>query len=109
MWSDENFDPLGLEPPIIKVQCKSTEGQVGSPDVSGLLGTLGSTELGLVVTLGRFSADAKNLGRDRTNLRLIDGDELVDLILEHYESFSPEYKRKLPMRRVFVPDRADSS
>jgi restriction system protein len=102
-------DPLGLEPPIIKVQCKSTEGQIGSPDVSGLLGTLGPTELGLVVTLGRFSGDAKNLGRDRSNLRLIDGEELVDLILEHYESFSPEYKRKLPMRRVFVPDRTESS
>jgi hypothetical protein len=39
----------------------------------------------------------------------IDGEELVVLIFEHYESFSPEYKRKLPMRRVFVPDRADSS
>jgi restriction system protein len=102
-------DPLGLEPPIIKVQCKSTEGQIGSPDVSGLLGTLGPTELGLVVTLGRFSVDAKNLGRDRPNLRLIDGEELVELIFERYESFSPEYKRKLPMRRVFVPDRAAAS
>jgi restriction system protein len=97
-------DPLGLEPPIIKVQCKSTEGKVGSPDVSGLLGTLGHNELGLFVTLGRFTNDALNLGKDRTNLRLIDGQELVDLIFEHYEDFSPEYKRQLPMRRVYVPD-----
>lgn len=100
-------DPLGLEPPIIKVQCKSTEGKIGSPDVSSLLGTLAHNELGLFVTLGRFSPDAVNLGKDRTNLRLIDGQDLVDLVLEHYESFGPEYKRKLPMRRVYVPDRSD--
>lgn len=100
-------DALGLEPPIIKVQCKSTESKIGSPHVNGLLGTLGHNELGLFVTLGRSSPDAANLGKDRPNLRLIDGEELVDLILEHYESFSPEYKRKLPMLRVYVPDRAD--
>ena len=97
-------DPLGLEPPIIKVQCKSTEGKVGSPEVSGLLGTLAHNELGLFVTLGRFTPDAINLGRDRTNLRLIDGQELVDLVLEHYEHLSSEYQAKLPMRRVYVPD-----
>jgi restriction system protein len=98
-------DALGLEPPIIKVQCKSTEGRIGSPEVSGLLGTLGHNELGLFVTLGRFSPDAVNLGRDRTNLRLIDGDELVDLILDHYEALAADHKRTLPLRRVYVPDR----
>jgi restriction system protein len=102
-------DPLGLEPPIIKVQCKSTEGQVGSPEVSGLAGTLGPTELGLFVALGRFSTDARNLGRDRSNLRLVDGAELVDMILDRYDGFSPEYKAKLPMRRVFVPDRSTAT
>jgi restriction system protein len=102
-------DPLGLEPPIIKVQCKSSEGKIGSPDVSGLLGTLGHNELGLFVTLGRFSSDAVNLGRDRPNLRLIDGEELVDLILEYYDSLGVEFKRMLPMRQVYVSDRTDAA
>lgn len=102
-------DALGLEPPIIKVQCKSTEGSVGSPEINGLLGTLGPTELGLFVTLGRFSPDGRNLGRDRTNLRLIDGEELVDLIIDNYEKLGGEYKRRLPMRQVYVPDRSDTT
>jgi restriction system protein len=100
-------DPLGLEPPIIKVQCKRTLGSVGAPDVQKLTGTLapGGSELGLFVTLGAYSKDAQHLGRTRQDLRLINGNELVDLIFEHYEQFSPEWKRLLPMRRVYVVDR----
>jgi restriction system protein len=100
-------DPLGLEPPIIKVQCKRTTGSMGGPDVQRLTGTLapGGSELGLFVTLGSYSKDAQNLGRTRQDLRLINGNELVDLVFEHYGKFKPEYKRLLPMRSVYVVDR----
>lgn len=65
-------DPLGLEPPIIKVQCKRTTGSMGGPEVQRLIGTLasGNTELGLFVTLGAYSKDAQHLGRTRQDLRL---------------------------------------
>lgn len=101
-------DPLGLEPPIIKVQCKRTTSAQGGPVVQNLVGTLspGGSELGLFVTLGAFSKDALHIERTRQDLRLINGKELVDLIFAHYEDFSPEYKRMLPMRSVFVVDRS---
>jgi restriction system protein len=104
-------DPLGLEPPIIKVQCKRTISSMGGPDVQRLIGTLaaGNTELGLFVTLGAYSRDAIALGRTRQDLRLINGNELVDLIFEHYEKFSPKYKRLLPMRSVYVVDRTTTA
>jgi restriction system protein len=100
-------DPLGLEPPIIKVQCKRTLGGIGAPDVQKLTGTLapGGSELGLFVTLGTYSKDAVHLGRTRQDLRLINGRDLVDLVFRYYEEFSPEWKRLLPMRRVYVVDR----
>ncbi len=100
-------DPLGLEPPIIKVQCKRTLGSIGAPDVQKLTGTLapGGSELGLFVTLGAYSKDAQHLGRTRQDLRLVNGNELVALAFEHYESFSPEWKRLLPLRQVYVVDR----
>jgi restriction system protein len=100
-------DPLGLEPPIIKVQCKRTTGPMGGPDVQRLTGTLspGGSELGLFVTLGSFSKDAQHISRTRQDLRLVNGNELVDLIFAHYDTFSPEYKRLLPMRSVYVVDR----
>jgi restriction system protein len=35
---------------------------------------------------------------------LVDGDELVDLILQHYEQFDSRYKGLLPLRQVYVPE-----
>jgi restriction system protein len=100
-------DPLGLEPPIIKVQCKRTVGAIGSPDVQKLAGALahGGSEVGLFVTLGGYSVDAIHLERTRQDLRLVTGTQLVDLIFEHYEELDPEWKRLLPLRRVYAVDR----
>ncbi|TSA19798.1 restriction endonuclease [bacterium] len=96
-------DELGFEPPIVKVQVKSTEGNVGDPEVSALYGKVGSGEFGLFVTLGSFTSKAENFAKSKTNLRLIDGEELVALTLEHYDSFDSRYKGLLPLKRVFVP------
>lgn len=100
-------DPLGLEPPIIKVQCKRTINAIGGPDVQKLTGTLapGGNELGLFVTLGSYTPEARNFGRNRQDLRLVTGPELVDLIFEHYDAFESEWKRLIPLRRVYVVDR----
>ena len=38
------------------------------------------------------------------NLRLIDGEELVRLLLQHYERFDSRYKGLLPLKRVYVPE-----
>ena len=97
-------DHLGLEPPIIKVQVKSGEGAVSDKDVSALYGKLSHNEFGLFVTLGTFSPPSRNFERGKGNLRLIDGDELVDLIFQHYERFDARHKGLLPLRRVYVPE-----
>jgi restriction system protein len=97
-------DELGFEPPIIKVQVKSSEGSIGDPAVSALYGKVGAQEFGLLVTLGTFTAQAKNFAKSKTNLRLVDGDELVQLIFQHYDGFDARYKGVLPLRRVFVPE-----
>lgn len=100
-------DQLGLEPPIIKVQCKSSEGTVGDPEVSSLYGKVSGGEFGLFVTLGSFSPKAAAFAKSKPNLRLVDGEELVELIFAHYEQFDARYKGLLPMRRVYVPEPVD--
>lgn len=97
-------DELGFEPPIIKVQVKSSEGSIGQPDVSALYGNVGPQEFGLLVALGRFTPQAKTFAKSRSNLRLIDGDDLVKLVFDHYDQFDARYKGILPLRRVFVPE-----
>ena len=97
-------DELGFEPPIIKVQVKSTEGNIGDPVVSALYGKVSTGEFGLLVTLGSFTSQATNFAKAKSNLRLIDGDELVKLVFQHYDQFDSRYKGLLPLRRVYVPE-----
>ncbi|VIO74714.1 Mrr restriction system protein [Bradyrhizobium ivorense] len=97
-------DELGFEPPIIKVQVKSSEGSVGDPALSALYGKVGHTEFGLFVTLGTFTNQAKSFAKGKSNLRLIDGQELVKLVFEHYQQFDARHKGLLALRQAYVPD-----
>ncbi len=96
-------DELGFEPPIIKVQVKSSNGNVGNPEVAALYGNVGPNEHGLLVTLGSFTQQAINFAKGKGNLRLISGDDLIDLVLANYELFDSRYKGILPLKRVYVP------
>ncbi|MGE9269251.1 MAG: restriction endonuclease [Verrucomicrobiales bacterium] len=97
-------DQLGIEPPIIKVQVKSSDGTASDKDVSALYGKLSAGEYGLFITLGSFSSHAHSFEQGKGNLRLIDGEELVDLIFQNYERFDVRYKGLLPLRSVYVPE-----
>jgi restriction system protein len=97
-------DELGFEPPIIKIQCKRQTGQIGEPEVSQLLGTLGEGEFALFVTLGSYTRQARVRERNTPRLRLLDGEELVGMILEHYSQLSPRYRTMIPLKQIYVPD-----
>ena len=102
-------DELGFEPPFIKVQVKSSEGNIGDPAVSSLYGKVSHGEYGLFVTLGAFTTQAQNFARSKSNLRLIDGEELVDLIFRYYERFDSRYRALLPLKQVWVPERPEDA
>ncbi len=99
-----HMDPLGFQPPIVKVQCKRTTSQTPRPDVDQLLGTLGDGEYGLFVNLGSFARGAVELERNRAKLRLINGEQFVELVFEHYANLSPRYRALIPLKQIFVPD-----
>jgi restriction system protein len=94
-------DELGFEAPIIKVQCKQTLGNSGRPDVQKLFGAIERDEKGLFVTLGTFSPDARVFEQSKSNLRLIDGRGLIELIYNHYHKFSPRYQALVPLKRTY--------
>ncbi len=96
-------DALGFEPPIIKVQVKSSEGSIGEPEVKQLKGNLSGGEKGLLVTLGTISSKAELFSRTVPDIRLIDGQSLVKLVLEHYERFDSRYRATVPLKRVYLP------
>lgn len=98
-------DELALEPPLIKVQCKRTTSSMGGPAIQQLLGTLAVGEVGLFVTLGSYTKDALHLERTRMEIRLINGQEFIGLLLRYYDSLDEEWRRMLPLTRVWAVDR----
>lgn len=100
-------DALGFDPPIIKVQVKSSEGSLGEPEVKQLKGNLSTGEKGLLVTLGTYSSKAELFARTVPDIRLIDGEQLVKLILEHYHAFEAGMRAVIPLKRVYLPALAD--
>ncbi len=96
-------DALGIEPPIIKVQVKSNDGVITPDKVQALYGNVETGEYGLFVTLSSFSAKASAFAKSKSNLRLIDGDELIELILANYEAIDSKYKAMLPLKNVYIP------
>ena len=102
-------DELGFEPPIIKVQCKQVLSTIGRPEVQQLHGAIERGEHGLFMTLGGFSADARAFERTKPNLRLIDGEALIELIYAHYERFEPRYRTLLPLTRSYAPDLVEAT
>ena len=101
-------DELGFEPPIIKVQCKQSLATIGGPAVQQLLGAIQSGEHALFVALGDYSADAVRIERGKSNLRLIGGTDLVQLIFNNYERFEPRFKTLLPLKRSYTPNAISS-
>lgn len=96
-------DELGFEPPIIKVQCKQTFSTIGGPTVQQLLGAIQEREFALFVTLGEYSTDARKIESNKSNIRLIRGSDLVQIIFNNYERLEPQFKAMLPLRRIYSP------
>ena len=94
---------MGIGPPIIKVQIKSNDGNISPDKVQALYGNVESGEYGLFIILSNFTAKAIAFVKSKSNLRLIDGDELIALILANYEALDSMYKAMLPLKNVYIP------
>ena len=96
------LDPLGAQTPRIKVQVKhKPDTAIGAADVRALSGVLKAGDIALFVTSGTYSADARNAatGNDKF-IRLIDGDDFIEMWQEYYDKMTDEDKNRLPLKRI---------
>jgi restriction system protein len=97
-------DPLGFERPRIKAQVKHRKDSVGGPEMRSFIATLRDGENGLYVSTGGFTRDAEVEAQGaREPVTLLDRDDFIRLLLEHYEDLDPQYKARIPLRKVWVP------
>ncbi len=83
-------DRLGLD--TIYLQAKKWEGVVGRPEIQKFVGALHGqrAKKGIFITTSRFSAEARDYARQiDPKVVLIDGEELVQLMIDHDLGVSP--------------------
>lgn len=97
-------DELGFQSPLVKVQVKSTEETVNEATVSQLYGKVDAGEFGLFVTLGGFTPGATQFALGKGNLRLMSGDDVLDMVFAHYDTLDARYKGIIPLRPTFIPE-----
>lgn len=101
------LSPAGLAEITLKVQVKRIRGNVGIREILQLRGTLRGSEHGVFVTLGGFTkqaiAEAESRGEGENEIVLVDGEALVDMILQHYQELSEGYKGLLKLQKRETP------
>lgn len=99
-------DGLLLTDPIIRVQVKHRKGRVGAPEIQQLVGSIGGGGRGLFVSTGGFTKDARReADRASKPITLLDGEDFVNLLTEHYEELDVELRDLVPLKRVWLPAR----
>ncbi|WP_197526028.1 restriction endonuclease [Gemmatimonas aurantiaca] len=95
-------DGLGLQSPRIFCEVKHRKGSIGAPEVRSFTSTLRGDDRGLFLSTGGFTREAKYEGdRSHVPVTLVDLEELVRLVVEHYEQFDTVGRALIPLDRVY--------
>ena len=97
-------DGFGFENPRIVVEVKHRNQTMGAPEIRAFLGGRHAQDKGLYVSTGGFTKEA-HFEAERANipLMLMDIDDLVQAIVEHYEEMDIETQRLLPLKKLHWP------
>lgn len=91
-------------PPRILVQVKSSDSDIKETTIQSLKGAMREGDYGLFITLANYTKNAKKYLDNTPIIRGINGTELVELILKYYDELSDEYKRMIPLQKVYIPN-----
>lgn len=97
-------DGFGFESPRIVVEVKHRAGSMGAGEIRSFLGGRHADDKGLYVSTGGFSKEAY-YEAERANIpvTLMNINDLVEALIEHYENLDIETKQLLPLKRVYWP------
>lgn len=97
-------DGLGFEDPRIVVEVKHRSAAMGSQEIRSFLGGRHENDKGLYVSTGGFTKEARyEAERGRIPVTLMDLDDLVKSLLEHYGHMDIDMQRLIPLRKVYWP------
>lgn len=96
-------DAFGFEQPIIKVQVKHRKSTAPAPEIQQILGANPLKANCLFVSTGGFTSQAVKVAK-QNQVKLIDLEELVQLIIEWYERMPNDIRALIPLQKMYVPE-----
>lgn len=98
-------DGFGFQEPRIVVEVKHRKGEkMGSQEIRAFLGGRHARDKGLFVSSGGFSKEAYyEAERSNISITLMDFEDLVQAVIDHYPRFDQETRQILPLRTVYWP------
>jgi len=96
-------DAFGFEKPVIKVQVKHRKTSASAPEIQQLLGANPIDANNLFVSTGGFTTHAEAVAK-HNSVRLVDLEELVDLVVKWYEQMPNDIRALLPLQKMYVPE-----
>jgi len=97
-------DGFGFEAPRIIVEVKHRQGAMGAQAIRSFLGGRHPHDKGLYVSTGGFSKDAHyEAERASIPVHLMNLDDLVEALIEHYDALDIETKQLVPLKRIYWP------
>ncbi len=96
-------DPLGINPPRIKVQVKHRQQKQTVKEIRELLGLLRKDgDIGLIVSSGGFTSEVEREIRDSSkHIEAMDMDRLIGLWQQHYDNIRESGRLLLPLVKLF--------
>lgn len=96
------IDALGAKVPRIKVQVKHMpDDSIPAKDIRSLLGILRDGDIALFVTSGTYSQQARTEAlTSKTYIKLIDGEEFIQMWQDNYSKMTDEDKNMLPLKHI---------
>lgn len=96
------IDALGAKTPRIKVQVKHRPDDcIPAKDIRSLLGILRDGDIALFVTSGTYSQQARTEAlTSKTYIKLIDGDEFIQMWQDNYSKMTDDDKNMLPLKHI---------
>lgn len=95
-------DPLGAQGPRIKVQVKRTQNKINIDGLRAFVATVMTGDVGIYVCLAGFTKEAQDYARHETRrITLIDGEQFVDLWVDHFDKLDEEAHLRLPLTPIY--------
>lgn len=102
-------DPLGTTVPRIKVQVKHRDQSTPVEGLRAFMSTLGTDDVGIFVSSGGFTSDAREEARtqERRKITLLDLEQFYDLWVQYYEKLSQDARQRFPLKPIYYLDLED--